>query len=460
MDRALINRIFEPARSTGVRITIYRGNYDEILERARRPARDAEASSFENQASNLEIEREKAMQLHRPLPREVDARPSPGPVAASSRSRRLESRRAAAVRIRARSSFKFPKSPRARSRERGHRDPAKLSTPPTAINRVLLRGRLHPLPGRQASALVGVERRGEDRPSSRSSPATLEPTGGTIELGHNVRASYYAQHHAELLHAKNTVYDEAASVNRELSQTRVRTVLGSFLFSGDDVEKLVGVLSGGERARVALAKLLLESGQPAPARRADEPPRPRELREPRRHARHLRRHDGVREPQPRAGAPARDQGSGRSRTASSRSTPATSTTTCASGERATAARTRPRRSRPRSPRRRPSKRTTRRRRSAPARRRSVASARRPSAARSTARTVGKLEKKAQKLLERIDELETLQKERNDKLCDPAAFANESERFETAHRAAGRRPEDRGAHDALGGRARGARESPA
>src|SRR5690606_18154243 len=83
---------------------------------------------------------------------------------------------------------------------------------------------------------------------------------GSIELGHQVKPGYYAQHHAELLHPKNSVYDEVAAQNREVGQTRVRTVLGAFLFSGDDVDKKIGVLSGGERARVSLARLMLDPG--------------------------------------------------------------------------------------------------------------------------------------------------------------------------------------------------------
>ncbi|MCA9684744.1 MAG: ABC-F family ATP-binding cassette domain-containing protein, partial [Myxococcales bacterium] len=84
--------------------------------------------------------------------------------------------------------------------------------------------------------------------------------GGDLELGHKVSPGYYAQHHAESLHRELTVFAEVALADPEAGQTRVRTVLGAFLYSGDDVDKKISVLSGGERARVALAKLLIKPG--------------------------------------------------------------------------------------------------------------------------------------------------------------------------------------------------------
>jgi ATP-binding cassette subfamily F protein 3 len=83
---------------------------------------------------------------------------------------------------------------------------------------------------------------------------------GTLELGHKVTPGYYAQHHAESLHRELTVFDEVALQDPHAGQTRVRTILGAFLYSGDDVDKKISVLSGGERARVALAKLLIKPG--------------------------------------------------------------------------------------------------------------------------------------------------------------------------------------------------------
>jgi len=88
----------------------------------------------------------------------------------------------------------------------------------------------------------------------------LAPDGGKVTTGSNVTVGYYAQHHADTLHKGWTVEEEVARANPDALPARVRGVLGAFLFSGDDVDKKVAVLSGGERARVALARLLIKPG--------------------------------------------------------------------------------------------------------------------------------------------------------------------------------------------------------
>lgn len=79
---------------------------------------------------------------------------------------------------------------------------------------------------------------------------------GEISFGHGVEQDYYAQHCADALHPKLNILQTLWNDMPDLGQTRVRTILGTFLFSGDDALKPVSVLSGGERARVALAKLV------------------------------------------------------------------------------------------------------------------------------------------------------------------------------------------------------------
>lgn len=96
----------------------------------------------------------------------------------------------------------------------------------------------------------------------------LEPDAGTIEYGVHVSHTYYAQHQLEELSAGNTVFEELDRVAPGWSISQVRTLLGAFLFAGDDVDKRVSVLSGGEKSRLALAKMLVA---PKPLLCLDEP---------------------------------------------------------------------------------------------------------------------------------------------------------------------------------------------
>jgi ATP-binding cassette subfamily F protein 3 len=91
--------------------------------------------------------------------------------------------------------------------------------------------------------------------------AGLEPyQDGTVDYGYNVTPGYFAQHQAEELNPANNVLDEMKTEGTRDSETRLRTILGCFLFTDDDVFKKVSVLSGGEKSRLALAKMLLNPG--------------------------------------------------------------------------------------------------------------------------------------------------------------------------------------------------------
>ncbi|MDX1762347.1 MAG: ABC-F family ATP-binding cassette domain-containing protein, partial [Christiangramia sp.] len=84
------------------------------------------------------------------------------------------------------------------------------------------------------------------------------PHEGNLKLGHNVQLGYFAQNQAEYLDGEKTVLRTMEDASNETNRTKVRDMLGAFLFRGDEVEKKVKVLSGGERNRLALCKMLLE----------------------------------------------------------------------------------------------------------------------------------------------------------------------------------------------------------
>jgi ATP-binding cassette subfamily F protein 3 len=86
----------------------------------------------------------------------------------------------------------------------------------------------------------------------------LPVQSGTRELGHNVKVGYFSQYRSDMLNPMMTVLDTARDMPNPVSEQVARTVLGSFLFRGDDVFKTTGVLSGGEKTRLAIVRLLLD----------------------------------------------------------------------------------------------------------------------------------------------------------------------------------------------------------
>jgi len=96
----------------------------------------------------------------------------------------------------------------------------------------------------------------------------LDFEAGEIFLGKDVTRAYFAQHQFDILRPERTVYEELLSMATDESQTELRSLLGTFLFIGEDIEKKVSVLSGGEKSRLVLAKILLK---PANFLLLDEP---------------------------------------------------------------------------------------------------------------------------------------------------------------------------------------------
>ncbi|HEV9035869.1 MAG TPA: ATP-binding cassette domain-containing protein, partial [Puia sp.] len=104
-------------------------------------------------------------------------------------------------------------------------------------------------------ALIGAN--GKGKSTLLRMVAGTEPFEGQRVWGHNVEESFYAQHQLESLNVNNTLLEEMQLCGSQKTDLELRVLLGCFLFSGDDVEKKIRVLSGGEKARVALAKTII-----------------------------------------------------------------------------------------------------------------------------------------------------------------------------------------------------------
>ena len=123
-------------------------------------------------------------------------------------------------------------------------------------------------------ALVGVNGAGKST-LIRLLSGQDAPTSGTLKLGHNVLAEYFAQDQYKVLDPGARMLDDIGRIARKVPEAELRSLLGCFLFSGDDVFKTLGVLSGGERNRYALAKILVS---PANFLLLDEPTNHLDLR--------------------------------------------------------------------------------------------------------------------------------------------------------------------------------------
>jgi len=104
-------------------------------------------------------------------------------------------------------------------------------------------------------ALIGAN--GKGKSTLLRIIAGAETFEGAREWGHNVEESFYAQHQLEALNLNNTILEEMMECGSKKNELELRSLLGCFLFSGDDADKKIKVLSGGEKARVALAKVIV-----------------------------------------------------------------------------------------------------------------------------------------------------------------------------------------------------------
>ncbi|MBS0661207.1 MAG: ABC-F family ATP-binding cassette domain-containing protein, partial [Verrucomicrobia bacterium] len=222
----------------------YRGNFDEYLRQ--RAARDEQQmAAFKNQ--QREIER---------LQRFADRFRAKASLASQAQSKlkqiarmeRIEAPEAAEKTIH----FRFPQPPR------GGRTAITLKDVHHAYGEnVVYRGIEFEAERGQRTVLVGPNGAGKST-LLKLLAGVLEVQRGERVLGHNVNAGYFAQNRVEMLQSHRTVLEEATDTRVPIPEQTARTILGSFLFRGDDVFKPVAVLSGGEKSRLALVKLLLD----------------------------------------------------------------------------------------------------------------------------------------------------------------------------------------------------------
>ncbi|MDD4859488.1 MAG: ATP-binding cassette domain-containing protein [Dehalococcoidales bacterium] len=158
--------------------------------------------------------------------------------------------------------FNFPEPPRS-----GHTVIELKNISKSYGEHVVYRGLNLKLERGDRAAIVGVNGAGKTT-LLRMLAGVLPFENGERVPGHNVTTAYFAQHYIESLNPRNTVLEELRSVAPEESEQYLRGLLGAFLFSGDDVTKTIDVLSGGEKTRVAIARMLT---RPANFLLLDEP---------------------------------------------------------------------------------------------------------------------------------------------------------------------------------------------
>jgi ATP-binding cassette subfamily F protein 3 len=253
-DRYFLNRMVTSiAELAPSGLTVYSGDYDDYLvqRQARRELLEAQAR---NQAKRIaEIERFiERFRYQATKARQVQSR-----VKMLERIDRIEVERDARV-----MRFSFPQPPRT-----GRRVATLRGVHKAYGDNVVYAGVDFEVERGSRIALVGPNGAGKST-LLRMLAGALPFDRGERSLGTHVVVHYYAQHQLEALTPKFTILEELERVAPELGQTRLRTILGTFLFSGDTVEKKISVLSGGEKARVALAKMLV---RPAALLCLDEP---------------------------------------------------------------------------------------------------------------------------------------------------------------------------------------------
>ena len=242
-DRAFLNRmVTEVLEIDQMKLTTYRGNIDSYVIQKEERLTILRGQFAGQQAKIAEIE----AFVERFGAKATKARQAQSKLKQLDKMERIELPEA-----RANVRFRFPPAP--------HSGKEVVTVKNASMRygeKVIFRDLNWIVPRGARVAIVGVNGAGKTT-LLRLLAGTLAPTGGEVKLGHQVQVGYYAQLQAEALDLTKSIFEELRATAPEMSLTAIRAIGGAFLFSGDAIEKKIRVLSGGEKARVALAKLLL-----------------------------------------------------------------------------------------------------------------------------------------------------------------------------------------------------------
>ncbi|MFM1768898.1 MAG: hypothetical protein RJA22_1427 [Verrucomicrobiota bacterium] len=244
-DREFLNELIgSTVEIRQSRLLRYRGNYEDYLQQ-REAYEQQQLAAFKHQ------EREIARLMdfvNRFRAKNTKAAQAQSKLKQIERMEKVEAPTADERRI----DFQFPQPPRSGLRV------IKLEDIHQAYgDQVVYRGMNFEAERGQRTVLVGPNGAGKST-LLKILAGVLTPQAGARTLGHNVHAGYYSQYRVEMLKPERTVLEEALDTPQRVTEVFVRTLLGAFLFRGDDVFKKVSVLSGGEKSRLALVKLLLD----------------------------------------------------------------------------------------------------------------------------------------------------------------------------------------------------------
>jgi ATP-binding cassette subfamily F protein 3 len=239
----IVNRIIEVANKT---ITTYTGNYD-YFEKEKEIRRSQQVAQFESQQANLKKEEEF---IARFAARASHAAQVQSRVKKLDKIERVEMPIEDIV-----MDFSFPTPPRGSNDVVMMKNLAKDWTRDDGTLHKVFSGLTATVHRQDKIAVVGVNGAGKSTLLKVICDLT-KPSGGEVSIGPSIKAGYFSQFSLDLLNPENTVLEEVSNNLKDASNGYVRNLLAAFLFRGDDVEKKIKVLSGGEKSRVILSMLM------------------------------------------------------------------------------------------------------------------------------------------------------------------------------------------------------------